>query len=119
MKFNASMVQNELKLAYDDLKEIDPKLAASLVDEIKVIKLRELANDIFVNSRKFKGALNRFLDSLNGSVKNPRSLKEFPELRDFIQLGGAMKGVLKHTNMSDKELQLRFEKVVCKDNGTC
>jgi hypothetical protein len=118
-EYNANIVTDELQLVYNDLKDIEPKLASSLIDDIKVIKLRELASDIFAESRKSKGALNRFLDTLNGSVERAQSLREFPELRDFIQLGSAMKSVLRHTNMSDRELQAKFEKVICKDNGTC
>lgn len=88
-------------------------VAMSFVQEAKAMKLKSRAADFYQDVKDFKGSLNSFLADLQASVRNPRALAAFPEVRDVVELSEFLKrGVLKHTFLSDAALTERMMQVV-------
>jgi hypothetical protein len=93
------------------------RLAMSFVEEARAVKLKARALEFFQSVKNFKGDLNDFLRDMTSAVRDPRSLQEFPEIRDVISLSEFLKkGVLRHTFLSEQDISLKMQQVVERDS---
>lgn len=88
-------------------------ITANLLDDVKAVKIKAAAEDLFKETRKFSNKALTALENISGLVKKPAALDRFPEIKDFLKLISDMKkGVLRHTYMPSSKVLDRAEKVV-------
>lgn len=86
---------------------------AGFLEDIKAVKMKAKAMEFFEDVKHFKGSVNSFVKDMMALVKDPKALSAFPEIRDVIELGEFMKkGVLRHTFLSESDVEQKMQKVV-------
>ena len=110
---NNAIIATELMHAAADLAAVEPRLAMSLIQEAKALKMKAQALEFFDDVKHFKGELNEFLRGMTEAVRNPKALQAFPEIRDVIELSEFLKrGVLRHTFLSERDIAQKMQQVV-------
>jgi len=98
-------VVREMIAAARELAPFEPKLAMSIIEEAKALKMKGVVMELMDDVKHFRGTLNRFLKDLPAMVKDPKSLRAFPELKDIIELSDFLKRkVLRHTFLSPNDI---------------
>lgn len=99
-----------LFMAMVDIDAAD-RIAMSLFDEVKIVKLKSRVVEFLHRLGDFRGEMSSFINDLRDSVRNPKSLQAFPEIKDILAVGEAMR----HVNLSTHDVQSRIVKVVTVD----
>ena len=111
-------VAREIVLIARELAETNPRLAMSLVQEAKAIRLKAKLMEFFTEAKRFKGEINELMEAMTSSVKDPRALAACPELRDVLELARVMnQGVLRAAHLPESEIAAKMQKVVAIDAG--
>jgi hypothetical protein len=106
-------VFHELLIAAVDIQDVEPKLAMSLVEEAKALRMKGLVMDMMDDVKHFRGSLNKFMKEMMLSVQNPKSLSKFSELKDIIELNDFIrKKILRHTFLSPRDVSEKMQDVV-------
>ena len=94
-------------------KRVASGVEAGFLEDIKAVKMKARAMEFFQAVKDFRGATNSFMKDMMSFVKDPKALSAFPEIRDVIELGEFMKkGVLRHTFLSESDVEQKMQKVV-------
>jgi len=94
-------------------EKIAKDIEAGFLDDVKAMKMKARAMEFFQDVKNFRGEANDFIRDMMSFVKDPRALSAFPEIRDVIELGEFMKkGVLRHTFLSESDVEQKMQKVV-------
>lgn len=105
-----------LVIIASELEASDPKIAMSLLQEAKALKLKARVLEFFDEAKRFKGEMNKVISDLTSSVQNPRALAAFPPLKDILELGRFMSvGVLKEAHTPESDIEDMMLQVVSLD----
>jgi len=107
------MIAREVLLACRDIEAAD-RIALGLLDEVKVKKLKRKVVSFLHRLGDFRKEMANLIGDLTGAVEDQSSLREFPELKDILALGRAMRQV----RLSPRDVESRIVKVVTVDATT-
>jgi hypothetical protein len=99
-----------LYMAMMDVDAAD-RVAMSLLDEVRIVKLKSRVMEFLHRLGDFREEMSGFIGDLSAAVRNPKSLREFPEIKDILALGNAMRQV----KLSTKDVESRIVRVVTVD----
>jgi len=99
-----------LFMAFADIEAAN-RIGMGLLDEVKVKKLKSRVVNFLHTLGDFRKEMASLIDDLTNAVNNKQSLREFPELRDILALGNAMRQV----RLSPRDVESRIVKVVTVD----
>ena len=93
-----------------DIEAAD-RLALDLLEEVKVKKLKNVFVGFLHKLGDLRDAFGTLVTSVTDAVPNPVALKEFPEFKDILELGRAMRQV----RLSPRDIEGRLMNVMTVD----
>ncbi len=104
-------ILRQFRAAVADIEDAE-RIAMSLTDEFKAVKMKKAVLDFMGDMKRFRQSLGDFLKRLPAMVSNKRALAAFPELKDIILLNRELAQIARNTYMPEDALQAKMLKVV-------